>query len=98
MKKTINDIKILDLFCGAYSPLYLSNRPSRTVVTWPPRVYMGYDRKCEPLSVDDVKTLMGFPRNYKLYGSIAAQYKQLGNAVCPPVSKAIAESLKNKVC
>lgn len=47
------------------------------------------------LTMDQVKELMGFPINYKLVGNITNQQKQLGNAVCPPVAKAIADAIKN---
>jgi len=35
----------------------------------------------------------GFPRGYQLVGGVTAQQKQLGNAVCPPVAKVIAEAI-----
>ncbi len=73
----------------AYSPVYLSNRPARTIVTWPPTIYK--ERK---MTIDEVKIIMGFPKDYKLCGSKSSQYKQLGNAVCPPVAKEIAKRLK----
>lgn len=48
----------------------------------------------EYISMNRVKELMGFPRDYILSGGISKQQKQLGNAVCPPVAKAIAEALR----
>lgn len=46
--------------------------------------------------IDEVKELMGFPKEYVLYGGVSSQQKQLGNAVCPPIAKAIAEGLINE--
>ena len=46
------------------------------------------------LSARDMATLMGFPRDFHFFGPLAAQYKQIGNAVCPPVARAIAERIK----
>ncbi len=48
----------------------------------------------ELLSIDRVKELMGFPLDYKLVGGVTLQQKQLGNAVCPPIAKVIAEALR----
>lgn len=48
----------------------------------------------EYLSMEKVKELMGFPLNYKLVGGVSLQQKQLGNAVCPPVAKVIADAIK----
>jgi len=45
------------------------------------------------LSIPEVKRLMGFPDSFVLTGNTPDKYKQLGNAVCPPVAKAIAESI-----
>lgn len=47
------------------------------------------------LTMDKIKELMGFPKEYQLAGRIVSQQKQLGNAVCPPVAKAIAEAIIN---
>ena len=49
----------------------------------------------EFLSIDEVKKLMGFPGEYQLCGSVSLQQKQLGNAVCPPVARSIAEGILN---
>jgi site-specific DNA-cytosine methylase len=45
-------------------------------------------------TVDDYKKLMGFPEDYYVYGNKNEQFVQLGNAVCPPVSAAIARAIK----
>lgn len=50
---------------------------------------MGYRR----LSVLECGTLMGFPDTFVWTGSKTSQYKQCGNAVCPPVSFAIAKAI-----
>lgn len=49
------------------------------------------------LSMNRVKELMGFPTDYFLYGRVTSQQTQLGNAVCPPVAKMIAEGLKSQL-
>lgn len=39
--------------------------------------------------------VMGFPADYDFAGTKYDKYVQIGNAVCPPVSAAICESIKN---
>ena len=46
-------------------------------------------------SLVELKRIMGFSDDYIITGSKNQQGRQLGNAVCPPVAKAIAESLKS---
>jgi site-specific DNA-cytosine methylase len=50
----------------------------------------------EFLSIDKVKELMGFSKSYSISGKVTSQQKQLGNAVCPPVSKVIANAIINE--
>ena len=51
----------------------------------------------EFLPIDEVKTLMGFSLDYHLCGGVSIQQKQLGNAVCPPIAKTIAEGIKEEI-
>lgn len=44
-------------------------------------------------TLDECKSIMGFPKQYEFCGNKQDQYIQIGNAVCPPVSKAIAEGI-----
>lgn len=46
-------------------------------------------------TIDECMKEMGFPDNYFFFGTTKEQYIQIGNAVCPPVSRAIAEAIKN---
>ena len=48
-------------------------------------------------TIEECKTVMGFPGEYRFCGSKIYQYIQIGNAVCPPVAKAIAEGIKEDV-
>ena len=77
---------------AAYSPVYLSNRPARTAVTWPIRIY-----KEGIMTIEQMKIIQGFPKSYIFSGNKTEQYKQIGNAVAPPVGRAIAEYLKSIV-
>lgn len=51
----------------------------------------------EYINMEEVKKLMGFPIDYKLYGGVSIQQKQLGNAVCPPIARDFGEYLNNHV-
>lgn len=48
------------------------------------------DRKA---TIDECRKEMGFPDNYLFFGTKKEQYIQIGNSVCPPVAKAIAEAI-----
>jgi len=44
------------------------------------------------LSVQECAILQGFPSDFVFYGSMSSQYKQVGNAVPPPLVKSIVEA------
>jgi len=72
----------------AHTPIYLSNRPARTAVTWPRRIY-----KEGTFTVEMMKKVQAIPHNYYFAGKQEEKFAQIGNAVCPPVAKAIAQSI-----
>lgn len=39
------------------------------------------------------KWIMGFPDDYRFFGSKIQQYRMIGNAVCPPISRAIYQAI-----
>lgn len=45
-------------------------------------------------TIEECKREMGFPAEYKFFGSKKDQYIQIGNAVVPPVAKILAEAIK----
>ena len=47
------------------------------------------------LTTWELKILMGFPPEYEFFGDYDEQCVQIGNAVCPPVAKAVANAMKN---
>lgn len=53
--------------------------------------YMGFTPE-----IDVFKRIMGFPDNYVFVGEKKEQIRQVGNAVCPPVARAIAEAILKK--
>lgn len=49
------------------------------------------------LTVAECAILQGFPDGYPWKGNITAQYEQVGNAVPPPLSRAIAASIRRQL-
>lgn len=47
------------------------------------------------ITVREAATITGFPLNYKFFGSHSKRCEQVGNAVPPPLSYAIAKSVKD---
>ena len=54
---------------------------------------MGGDRLYRRLTVAECLVLQGFPEGFRVLGSKTQQYRQVGNAVPPPVAKALAHSV-----
>ena len=49
-----------------------------------------------PYTIDEIKELQGFPRDYKLSGELKHQIIQMGNAVPPPLIQGICSWLHRK--
>lgn len=47
----------------------------------------------ELIDIPRVRELMGFPADYFVSGGVTDQQKQLGNAVCPPIARELAEAI-----
>lgn len=54
------------------------------------------DNRVRKLTINECWRIMGFPEEYKKVSSIGEQYKQLGNSVCVPMIKAVAEEINNQ--
>jgi DNA (cytosine-5)-methyltransferase 1 len=54
-------------------------------------LYMATGRR--RLTVQECALLQGFPADYPFQGNKTSRYKQVGNAVCPQVSEALARAL-----
>lgn len=52
-----------------------------------------YDIGFRMLDVDELARAQGFPEGYYLHGNKGERVKQVGNAVCPPVAKALCETI-----
>jgi DNA (cytosine-5)-methyltransferase 1 len=71
------------------------DRPSPTLVTCPtmPATELVHPDEMRPLSVNEYKRLQTFPDDWAVEGSLAAQYRQIGNAVPVAFGRAIGEHL-----
>jgi DNA (cytosine-5)-methyltransferase 1 len=54
-----------------------------------PEVPQGY----RPFTVREYARVMGFPDSHTFYGPETEQYRQIGNAVCPPLAKWIGSEM-----
>jgi len=75
------------------------DRPLRTVTTLDRFAYVRRrqgNHELRMLQVPELKKAMGFPSKFRLEGSRRDQIKLLGNAVCPPVMRAIIGQLTNE--
>lgn len=68
------------------------DRPSWAVTSH--RSQMVHPEEPRTLTVREGLRLMGFPDTFVLYGSRGSQFDQSGCGVCPPVTRHIAEQLK----
>ena len=70
-------------------------QPSPTVVTSPVQkaTMMCHPTRDRPLSVAEYARIQQFPPDWKLAGTLAGKYRQLGNAVPVGLAKAIGEML-----
>lgn len=79
---------------GFYRRLSYS-QPSPTVVTSPVQkaTMMCHPTKNRPLSVKEYARIQQFPENWKISGTIANQYKQIGNAVPVGLAEEVGKAL-----
>lgn len=77
------------------------SKPSKTIICTydhQPRLFVPLRTKSgkyylRPYLIDELKEIQGFPRDYQLSGSQKNQVVQLGNAVPPPMIRAVVEWL-----
>jgi DNA (cytosine-5)-methyltransferase 1 len=48
-------------------------------------------------TIDELKVLSSFPKDFKLFGSFTSQWARIGNAVPPNITKAIGLHIKNHI-
>lgn len=79
---------------GYYRRLsYLQPSPTLTTSPIQKSTMMCHPRKDRPLSVAEYKAIQMFPDEWKISGTLASQYRQIGNAVPIPLGRAIGKAL-----
>lgn len=68
-----------------------ANEPSPTLLTSPIQksTNIGHPYEDRPLSIEEYVAIQGFPRGYKINGTINDQYTQIGNAVPVKLAKVL---------
>jgi len=83
------------------------DRPSRTVtatkignsreaIIYPSEGNRKGDGEFRTATIREAATLMGFPITFQFFGSEGNKWMLVGNAVCPPVSRALAKVVRSK--
>jgi DNA (cytosine-5)-methyltransferase 1 len=99
------DLKINHPFMGKMSFPEDENNPSRTIMATRSMtsretlIYKSeYRRKGDGEyrlpTIREIATLMGFPYSYQFSGAENNKWRQIGNAVCPPMSSALAKAVR----
>ena len=103
--RNAKDLKINHPFMGRMSFPEDENNPSRTIMatrsmtTRESIIYKSeYRRKGDGEyrlpTIREIATLMGFPYSYQFSGAENTKWRQIGNAVCPPMSSALAKTVR----
>jgi DNA (cytosine-5)-methyltransferase 1 len=72
------------------------NRPSWTVAYGHREVHIHPNRK-RRLSVYEAMRLQGFPKEYRLWGTLSDQFRLVSDAVPPPLAQALATAVRTAI-
>ena len=61
------------------------------------RYWIYINNRVRKLTINECFKFMGFPADFKLVGSLAKMYNRIGNSICVPMVKAIAEEVYNQI-
>jgi len=91
--KLPEDLKISKFYSRGNTMRLAGNEPSPTLVPGHSN-FPVHPKEDRSITVREAATITGFPKNYKFFGSHTKRCEEVGNAVPPPLSKAIAKSAK----
>lgn len=76
-----------------------SYEPAPTLLTSPIQksTNLGHPFEDRPLSIQEYLAIQGFPRDYKIFGSINDKYTQIGNAVPVKLAQVIGKAIFNTI-
>jgi DNA (cytosine-5)-methyltransferase 1 len=74
------------------------NKPSHTVDTYfgNPRYFL-HPSENRGFTVREAARIQGFPDSFIFFGCEASQYRQVGNAVPPPIARALAATVRRAI-
>lgn len=72
---------------GSCPPIWVTGSAARAEIFPAPGGYR--PRRGERVTVEQASVLQGFRRDYPWSGSRARQFRQIGNAVCPPLAREV---------
>lgn len=83
---------------GFYRRIFV-DRPSPTVLTSPNQksTNLGHPFEDRPLSIEEYLAIQEFPMDYKVAGTLAQQYIQIGNAVPVRLGQVLGESIMSMI-
>lgn len=93
MDEIPDDLKISKFYSRGNTMRLDGNSPSPTLVPGHSNFPI-HPRDNRSITVREAATITGFPINYKFFGSHTKRCEEVGNAVPPPLSTAIAKSVK----
>lgn len=91
--KLPQDLKISKFYSRGNTMRLDGNKPSPTLVPGHSN-FPVHPREHRSITVREAACITGFPMNYTFFGSHSKRCEQVGNAVPPPLSRAIAISVK----
>jgi len=92
---TFEILNAISINCKGHQPYNKISAPNHVITTISP--LLKSDKTYRRLTVRELARLQSFPDDFIFIGSIANQYKMVGNAVPPLMSKALAKAIKNKI-
>lgn len=87
------DLKISKFYSRGNTMRLDGDEPSPTLVPGHSN-FPVHPKEDRSITVREAATITGFPQNYKFFGSHTKRCEEVGNAVPPPLSTAIAKSAK----
>lgn len=106
--KKARDAKINHPYMGKMSFPEDKNKPSRTImatksastresILYKSEIKRRGNGEFRTPTIREAATIMGFPINYQFYGNESTKWRQVGNAVCVQLSRALAEKIKQEL-
>ncbi len=94
VRKVGTKFDLTGTFNGKYRRLALAGLSPTVDTRFGQPKYFLHPTENRGLSVREAARIQGFPDHYSFVGSVASQFRQIGNAVPPPMAESIAIFLR----